>query len=253
MNLKTSTPIAQIISRWLYMLQQNRFALFYSVQEGESADVNCSVFWAHCEMAKFWWNAKSVIRGFCQFCILMSLECAFDYEWNDAIVSLYHVWLLKWLFICRNHKYPAFSGLTLTQDNSVTNLFSANIDVLVLCVCVFVCSFVCVCGAVFNLNVVIICVCVHSCRSGGRLYLQTRGSRFMKYQEIKIQECVRWPICLSVCIPVWCACCSLSYPIQNDQVPVGNIPRSMTVIARGEVTRQASPGDHVNITGVSWC
>ena len=39
--------------------------------------------------------------------------------------------------------------------------------------------------------------------------------------------------------------------IQNDQVPVGNIPRSMTVVARGEVTRLASPGDHVMITGVS--
>ena len=29
-----------------------------------------------------------------------------------------------------------------------------------------------------------------SSRSGGRLYLQTRGSKFMKYQELKIQECV---------------------------------------------------------------
>lgn len=62
-------------------------------------------------------------------------------------------------------------------------------------------------------------------KSGGRLYLQTRGSKFMKYQELKIQEC-------------------------NDQVPVGNIPRSMTVVARGEVTRQAMPGDHVLATGV---
>ena len=63
-------------------------------------------------------------------------------------------------------------------------------------------------------------------RSGGRLYLQTRGSKFAKYQELKIQE-------------------------NNDQVPVGNIPRSMTVITRGEVTRRASPGDHVLFTGVS--
>ena len=38
---------------------------------------------------------------------------------------------------------------------------------------------------------------------------------------------------------------------QNDQVPVGNIPRSMTVVARGEVSRQAMPGDYVLITGVS--
>ncbi len=64
-------------------------------------------------------------------------------------------------------------------------------------------------------------------RSGGRLYLQTRGSKFVKFQEIKIQE-------------------------HSDQVPVGNIPRSMTVFARGETTRQSQPGDHVSVTGVSF-
>ena len=47
----------------------------------------------------------------------------------------------------------------------------------------------------------------------------------MKFQEIKIQE-------------------------HSDQVPVGHIPRTMTVIAKGEVTRLAVPGDHVSITGV---
>ncbi|XP_076435363.1 DNA replication licensing factor mcm7-like [Babylonia areolata] len=62
-------------------------------------------------------------------------------------------------------------------------------------------------------------------RSGGRLYLQTRGSKFVKFQELKIQE-------------------------HSDQVPVGNIPRSMTVLCRGEVTRQAQPGDHVGIAGI---
>lgn len=62
-------------------------------------------------------------------------------------------------------------------------------------------------------------------RSGGRLYLQTRGSKFTKFQEIKIQE-------------------------HSDQVPVGNIPRSMTILCRGELTRQAQPGDHVSITGI---
>lgn len=64
-----------------------------------------------------------------------------------------------------------------------------------------------------------------SCRAGGRLYLQTRGSKFVKFQELKIQE-------------------------HSDQVPVGNIPRSMTVIAKGETTRLAVPGDHVAVTGV---
>ncbi|XP_078390033.1 DNA replication licensing factor MCM7 [Cetorhinus maximus] len=62
-------------------------------------------------------------------------------------------------------------------------------------------------------------------KSGGRLYLQSRGSKFIKFQEIKIQE-------------------------HSDQVPVGNIPRSMTVYSRGENTRLAQPGDHVSITGI---
>lgn len=38
--------------------------------------------------------------------------------------------------------------------------------------------------------------------------------------------------------------------LQSDQVPVGNIPRSMTIYARGENTRVAQPGDHVAISGV---
>lgn len=42
----------------------------------------------------------------------------------------------------------------------------------------------------------------------------------------------------------------MSYPFQSDQVPVGNIPRSMTVFCRGETTRQAQPGDHVSISGI---
>ena len=38
--------------------------------------------------------------------------------------------------------------------------------------------------------------------------------------------------------------------VQSDQVPVGNIPRSITVLCRGENTRQCQPGDHVSIMGV---
>lgn len=34
------------------------------------------------------------------------------------------------------------------------------------------------------------------------------------------------------------------------QVPVGNIPRSLTVMCRGEQTRLCQPGDHIAITGV---
>ncbi|KAK2144271.1 hypothetical protein LSH36_772g01022 [Paralvinella palmiformis] len=62
-------------------------------------------------------------------------------------------------------------------------------------------------------------------RSGGRLYLQTRGSKFIKFQEVKIQE-------------------------HSDQVPVGSIPRGMTIYCRGETTRLAQPGDHISITGI---
>jgi len=62
-------------------------------------------------------------------------------------------------------------------------------------------------------------------KSGGRLTLQSRGSKFVKFQELKVQE-------------------------HSDSVPVGHIPRSMTVFARGEQTRLAAPGDHVAINGV---
>ncbi len=61
--------------------------------------------------------------------------------------------------------------------------------------------------------------------SAGQLHLQTRGSKFLKFQEIRIQEL-------------------------SDQVPVGNIPRGLTVYAHGENTRLVQPGDHVLITGV---
>ncbi|XP_061439795.1 DNA replication licensing factor MCM7 isoform X2 [Rhineura floridana] len=62
-------------------------------------------------------------------------------------------------------------------------------------------------------------------RAGGRLYLQSRGSKFIKYQELKIQE-------------------------HSDQVPVGNLPRSISVSVQGENTRLVQPGDHVSVTGV---
>ncbi|XP_063997132.1 DNA replication licensing factor MCM7 isoform X1 [Pogoniulus pusillus] len=61
-------------------------------------------------------------------------------------------------------------------------------------------------------------------RAGGRLYLQSRGCRFLKFQELRVQE-------------------------HSDQVPVGHLPRSITVVAQGENTRLAQPGDHVSVTG----
>ena len=62
-------------------------------------------------------------------------------------------------------------------------------------------------------------------KSAGRLQMQTRGSRFVAYQELRVQE-----------LP--------------EQVPVGHIPRAMTVIARGTATRETVPGDIVEVTGI---
>jgi DNA replication licensing factor MCM7 len=62
-------------------------------------------------------------------------------------------------------------------------------------------------------------------RTRGKLYPNNATSKFIPYQEIRIQE-------------------------TSDQVPIGNIPRSFTVVARGECTRQCSPGDTVILTGV---
>lgn len=59
----------------------------------------------------------------------------------------------------------------------------------------------------------------------GKVHMQTRGSRFVKYQELRVQE-----------LP--------------DQVPVGHIPRTMTVHCRGEQTRQCIPGDVVTVSGI---
>ncbi|UYV73253.1 MCM7 [Cordylochernes scorpioides] len=62
-------------------------------------------------------------------------------------------------------------------------------------------------------------------KSGGRLYLQTRGSKFSKFQELRVQE-------------------------HSDQVPVGNVPRSIVVHAYGENTRLTQPGDHISVCGI---
>lgn len=59
----------------------------------------------------------------------------------------------------------------------------------------------------------------------GRLEMQTRGSKFIKFQEIRIQEL-------------------------SDQVPIGHIPRALTIHVHGELTRRCSPGDIVDIDGI---
>jgi DNA replicative helicase MCM subunit Mcm2 (Cdc46/Mcm family) len=67
--------------------------------------------------------------------------------------------------------------------------------------------------------------CRRQSKNGDTLHLQTRGSKFVKFQELKLQE-----------LP--------------SQVPMGHVPRSMSVHCRGELTRLACPGDVVTIDGV---
>lgn len=62
-------------------------------------------------------------------------------------------------------------------------------------------------------------------KSKGRLIMLNRGSVFVKYQELRLQE-----------LP--------------DQVPIGNIPRSITVQCWGEQTRQCVPGDVITVSGI---
>nr|GAT53786.1 DNA replication licensing factor [Mycena chlorophos] len=59
----------------------------------------------------------------------------------------------------------------------------------------------------------------------GTLHMQTRACRFSPFQEVKIQE-------------------------MADQVPVGHIPRSMTVHVSGNLTRLMNPGDEVHLGGI---
>ncbi|KOB64907.1 Uncharacterized protein OBRU01_22756, partial [Operophtera brumata] len=59
--------------------------------------------------------------------------------------------------------------------------------------------------------------------TAGQLHLQTRGSRNSHH---------------------------LIIILQSDQVPVGHIPRQLSIYCRGEMTRRAQPGDHVAVTGV---
>ncbi|OZJ03408.1 hypothetical protein BZG36_03596 [Bifiguratus adelaidae] len=61
--------------------------------------------------------------------------------------------------------------------------------------------------------------------SKGKLYHQNRGSKFAPFQEVKIQEL-------------------------TDQVPVGHIPRSMTLHLSGTQTRKLKPGDVCIVSGV---
>lgn len=59
----------------------------------------------------------------------------------------------------------------------------------------------------------------------GKLFQLTRGSKFVRYQEIKLQE-------------------------QPCEVPVGHIPRAMTLKVYGELTRKCRPGELITASGI---
>lgn len=59
----------------------------------------------------------------------------------------------------------------------------------------------------------------------GQLNPSTRASKFLPFQEVKVQE-------------------------MAEQVPIGQIPRSLTVLCHGSLVRKISPGDVVDISGI---
>ncbi|KAK9476497.1 MCM2/3/5 family-domain-containing protein [Lipomyces japonicus] len=67
-------------------------------------------------------------------------------------------------------------------------------------------------------------VCVRN-SSKGQLFMATRASKFLPFQDVKIQE-------------------------QADQVPVGHIPRTLTIHFTGGIVRSVTPGDIVDVTGI---
>ncbi|KAI0155051.1 DNA replication licensing factor mcm7 [Xylariaceae sp. FL1272] len=62
-------------------------------------------------------------------------------------------------------------------------------------------------------------------QSKGQLFPSSRASKFLPFQEVKIQE-------------------------MAEQVPIGQIPRTLTVMCYGSAVRQVNPGDVVDIAGI---
>lgn len=62
-------------------------------------------------------------------------------------------------------------------------------------------------------------------RKPGRLFQSTRASKFLPYQDVKIQE------------------------LASD-VPPGNIPRMLTIHVKGTLVRSMNPGDMVDVSGI---
>lgn len=59
----------------------------------------------------------------------------------------------------------------------------------------------------------------------GQLFMSTRGSKFVPFQDVRVQEL-------------------------SDQVPIGQIPRTLSVYLKGDLVRSCNPGDVVDVSGV---
>ncbi|CAK9439550.1 DNA replication licensing factor MCM7 [Lodderomyces beijingensis] len=59
----------------------------------------------------------------------------------------------------------------------------------------------------------------------GQLFMSTRASKFSSFQEVKIQE-------------------------MSTQVPIGHIPRQLSIHVNGEMVRAMNPGDTVDVSGI---
>lgn len=65
----------------------------------------------------------------------------------------------------------------------------------------------------------------HDNQSKGQLFQSSRASKFLPFQEVKVQELA-------------------------EQVPIGQIPRTLTILCYGSAVRQINPGDVVDISGI---
>jgi DNA replication licensing factor MCM7 len=62
-------------------------------------------------------------------------------------------------------------------------------------------------------------------KQAGKLNSNVRTCKFVKYQELRVQE-------------------------MSEHVPVGGVPRSVNIICYGDLTRSVLPGDAITLTGV---
>ncbi|CRK22309.1 hypothetical protein BN1723_017992, partial [Verticillium longisporum] len=62
-------------------------------------------------------------------------------------------------------------------------------------------------------------------QSRSQLQPSSRASKFLPFQEVKVQE-------------------------MAEQVPIGQIPRTLTVLCYGSSVRKVNPGDVVDISGI---